>query len=31
MPVVNWSRVEDGKIVRIRLSFDPREMLAAGS
>jgi SnoaL-like domain len=28
--VVNWSRVEDGKIVRIRVTFDPREMVAAG-
>jgi SnoaL-like domain len=27
MPVANWSRVEDGKIVRIRVTFDPREML----
>jgi ketosteroid isomerase-like protein len=26
-PVANWSRVEDGKIVRIRVTFDPREML----
>jgi len=26
--VANWSRVEDGKIVRIRVTFDPREMVA---
>jgi len=25
--VANWSRVEDGKIVRIRVTFDPREMV----
>jgi ketosteroid isomerase-like protein len=28
--VANWSRVEDGKIVRIRVTFDPRAMLAQG-
>ena len=26
--VANWSRIENGKIVRIRVTFDPREMLA---
>jgi hypothetical protein len=30
-PVANWSRVEDGKIVRIRVTFDPREMLKDGN
>jgi SnoaL-like protein len=29
--VCNWSRVEDGKVVQIRATFDPREILAAGS
>ncbi|MER5808518.1 nuclear transport factor 2 family protein [Streptomyces sp. NPDC002033] len=24
----NWSHVEDGKITRIRVTFDPREILA---
>ncbi len=28
-PTANWSRVEDGRIVAIRVAFDPRE-LAAG-
>ena len=27
-PVVNWSRVRDGKIVRVRAAFDPREIIA---
>lgn len=27
MPVVNWSRVEDGLITRIRVTFDPRPIL----
>ncbi len=27
LPVVNWSRVEDGLITRIRVTFDPRPML----
>ena len=27
--VANWSHVRDGKIMRIRVTFDPREMLAA--
>ena len=28
--VANWSRVQDGRIVHIQVTFDPREMLAAG-
>ena len=24
LPVVNWSHVEDGRITRIRVTFDPR-------
>lgn len=27
MAVVNWSHVEDGRITRIRVTFDPRPML----
>lgn len=27
-PVVNWSQVQDGKIVAVRATFDPRGMLA---
>jgi ketosteroid isomerase-like protein len=27
-PVANWSRVKDGRIARIRVTFDPRAMLA---
>jgi ketosteroid isomerase-like protein len=27
IPVVNWSRVEDGRAVRIRVTFDPRPLL----
>jgi hypothetical protein len=27
LPVVNWSRVEDGLITRIRVTFDPRPLL----
>lgn len=27
LPVVNWSRVEDGQITRIRVTFDPRPLL----
>jgi hypothetical protein len=26
-PTVNWSRIENGKIVRIRATFDPRPLL----
>jgi len=28
MAIVNWSHVEDGKITRIRVTFDPRPLLA---
>jgi ketosteroid isomerase-like protein len=27
-PVANWSHVEDGKITRIRATFDPRDLVA---
>lgn len=27
-PTANWSQVEDGKITRIRVTFDPRAILA---
>ena len=27
--VANWSRIEDGKIVRVRATFDPRSIIAA--
>jgi hypothetical protein len=27
LPVVNWSHVEDGRIKRIRVTFDPRPIL----
>ena len=27
MPTVHWSHVEDGKIIRIRVVFDPRPIL----
>lgn len=26
-PTVNWSRVEDGRIVRMRVTFDPRGLV----
>ena len=29
MPTANWSHVEDGKITRIRVTFDPRPVLGA--
>jgi len=29
IPVVNWSHVEDGRIARIRVAFDPRPLLGA--
>jgi hypothetical protein len=29
--VANWSQMRDGKIGRIRVTFDPRELLASGS
>lgn len=28
-PVANWSRIENGKIARVRATFDPRPILAA--
>jgi ketosteroid isomerase-like protein len=28
IPVVNWSHVEDGRITRIRVTFDPRQLMA---
>jgi len=27
-PVANWSHVEDGKITKIAVTFDPREIIA---
>jgi hypothetical protein len=30
-PVVNWGDVDDGEIPRIRVTFDPREILAGSS
>jgi hypothetical protein len=27
MAIVNWSHVEDGRITRVRVTFDPRPML----
>jgi hypothetical protein len=27
LPVVNWSHVEDGRITRILVTFDPRPLL----
>jgi ketosteroid isomerase-like protein len=29
-PTANWSHVRDGKITRIRVAFDPREILTGG-
>ena len=29
VPVANWSHVDDGRITRIRVTFDPRPILAA--
>jgi hypothetical protein len=29
--VANWSRIEDGQIIRIQVTFDPRELVAAMS
>lgn len=29
-PVANWSHVENGKITKIAVTFDPREIVAAG-
>ncbi len=28
LAIVNWSHVEDGRITRIRVTFDPRPLLA---
>ena len=28
LPIVNWSHVEAGRITRIRVTFDPRPLLA---
>lgn len=28
-PTANWSHVENGRITRIRVTFDPREIVAA--
>ena len=28
VPVANWACVEDGKISRVRVTFDPRPLLA---
>jgi hypothetical protein len=28
MAIVNWSHIDDGRITRIRVTFDPRPMLA---
>lgn len=30
VPTANWSHVEDGKIARIRATFDPRPILPPG-
>ena len=30
LPTVNWSHVEDGRISRIRVTFDPRPLFEAG-
>jgi hypothetical protein len=27
VPVANWARVEDGKVRRVRVTFDPRPLL----
>jgi hypothetical protein len=29
-PTVDWMHIEDGKITRIRVTFDPREIVGAG-
>jgi hypothetical protein len=31
IPIANWTRVEDGKIARVRVTFDPRALLAGQS
>jgi hypothetical protein len=28
VPVANWMHIEDGKITRIRVAFDPRGIVA---
>lgn len=28
VPVANWSHVEDGKVKRVRVTFDPRPLLS---
>lgn len=30
VPVVNWSRVRDGRIAEIRVTFDPRPLMNGG-
>jgi SnoaL-like domain len=30
-PTANWSHVEDGQITRIRVAFDPREIVGSAS
>jgi hypothetical protein len=30
-PTANWSHVQDGQITRIRVAFDPREIVRNGS
>lgn len=30
IPTANWSHVEDGKITRIQVAFDPRPLLSQG-
>ncbi len=30
-PTANWSPVEDGQITRIRVAFDPREIVGSAS
>ena len=27
VPVANWARVEDGRVRRVRVTFDPRPLL----
>ena len=31
IPTVNWSHVENGRITRIRVTFDPRPLLKKGA
>ena len=30
-PTVNWSRVVDGKVTQIRVTFDPRDIIASSA